>query len=50
MGIGISQVASQIAKMNVVVVDTQKAVLEKNIGFMGMSRLPTSDRNELKHC
>jgi len=34
MGIGISQVASQIAKMNVIVVDTQKAVLDKNINFM----------------
>jgi 3-hydroxybutyryl-CoA dehydrogenase len=34
MGIGISQVASQIAKINVVIVDTQKTILDKNINFM----------------
>jgi 3-hydroxyacyl-CoA dehydrogenase len=43
MGIGISQVASQIAKINVVIVDTQKTILDKNINFMGMYLLATSD-------
>jgi hypothetical protein len=37
MGIGIAQVASQIAKLNVVLMDVKQEILNKSLQFMGTS-------------
>lgn len=40
MGMGIAQVAAQVAKVDVVVMDSNKANLDKSLAFMGTQPLP----------
>jgi 3-hydroxyacyl-CoA dehydrogenase len=46
MGIGITQVASQIAKVNVVLMDVKQSILDKSLQFMGACIIQTHFLNK----